>query len=56
MDWKTLVDMAQVDINAALVNNFNNQEALDHLRDAARNLDRAVEALEETLEPPDDAA
>jgi len=44
-DWKVWVDQAQVDINGALVGFIHG--AADHLRDAIKNLERAIEALED---------
>lgn len=46
MDWKTEIDIAQVDIRAAL-NSEMRGEAMHHLRDAVKHLEAAIEDLED---------
>lgn len=48
--WKAHAGAAAVDISAAIGTFTGEPDALEHLLDARGNLDKAIEALEETIE------
>lgn len=48
--WKAHAGAASVDISAAIGTFTGEPDALEHLLDARGNIDKAIEALEETIE------
>jgi len=48
MNWEQLMDAAMIDLQAA--HGQDKLATLGHLRDAAANLTRAIEALEEEVD------
>lgn len=49
LNWEQHAIAAVTDIAAARAVIDDNQEALEHLQDAAKNLERAIDALDEDL-------
>ena len=52
-NWQNHADAASVDVTAARLS-LNEAKALEHLRDALTNVEKAIEELEEIVEPEDD--
>ena len=52
-DWRNDMDAAMVDVTAARLC-ANKEQALEHLRDAQTNIEKAIEALEEEIGEEED--
>ena len=52
-DWRNDMDAAMVDVTAARLSS-DKEQALEHLRDALTNIEKAIEALEEEIGEEED--